>query len=190
MTERAGVLKKTILGGVIFLIPFVVLLAIAGKAYALMERFAAPIAQAIGIERIGAVAMINIVTVLAIVAVCYIAGLLATSNAGMRVYRRIDERMLDIFPRYGFAKSISAGVQNEQVSAMKVVLVGFDDQSQVGFEVERSDERVVVFLPGSPDPWSGVVSVVASDRVTPLQVDFTTAVRAMRLAGRGTLKML
>jgi uncharacterized membrane protein len=141
MTGRTGVLKKTILGGVVFLVPFVILLAVAGKAYAVMERFAAPIAQAIGIERIGAVAVINIVTVLAIVAVCYIAGLLATSKAGRRVYERIDE-------------------------------------------------RVVVFLPGSPDPWSGVVSLVTPDRVTPLQVDFTTAVRAMKLAGRGTLKIL
>jgi uncharacterized membrane protein len=190
MTERTGVLKKTILGGVIFLIPFVILLAVAGKAYALMEKVAAPIARAIGVERIGAVAVLNIVTVLAIFAVCYIAGLLATSNAGRRVYGRIDERMLNIFPRYGFAKSIAAGVHDEQISVMKVVLVSFDDQAQVGFEVERSDERVAVFLPGSPDPWSGVVSLVTSDRVTPLQVDFTTAVRAMRLAGRGALKML
>jgi uncharacterized membrane protein len=190
MAKRTGVLKKTILGGVIFLIPFVILLAVAGKAYAVMEKVAAPIAKAIGIERIGAVAVINIVTVLAIVAVCYVAGLLATSNVGKRAYRRIDERMLDIFPRYGFAKSMAAGMHDEQISAMKVVLVSFDDQAQVGFEVERSDERVVVFLPGSPDPWSGVVSLVTPDRVKPLQVDFTKAVRAMKLTGRGALKML
>lgn len=80
MTERTGPLKKTVLGGVIFLIPFVILLAVAGKAYEVMEKVAAPVASAIGIERIGAIAVINIATVLAIIAACYIAGLLATSK--------------------------------------------------------------------------------------------------------------
>jgi uncharacterized membrane protein len=190
MTERIGPLKKTILGGVIFLIPFVILLVVAGKAYEMMEKVAAPVASAIGIERIGAIAVINIVTVLALIAACYIAGLLATSNLGKRAHDRIDEKMIDIFPRYSFVKSITAELPEQQAGAMKVVLVSFDDQSQVGFEVERSGAQVVVFLPGSPDPWSGAVSLVAPDRVKPLDVDFKTAVRTIRLAGRGALKIL
>jgi uncharacterized membrane protein len=190
MTKRTGPLKKTVLGGVIFLIPFVILLAVAGKAYEVMEKVAAPVASAIGIERIGAVAVINVVTVLAIIAVCYVAGLLATSKLGKGAYHGIDEKMINIFPRYSFVKSVTAEVSDRQAGAMKVVLIRFDDQSQIGFEVERSGEQVVVFLPGSPDPWSGAVSLVTPDRVTPLKVEFKTAVRTMRLAGRDALKML
>ena len=43
MTQRTGALKTTILGGAIFMIPFVILLAVAGKAYVLMQTIATPI---------------------------------------------------------------------------------------------------------------------------------------------------
>ena len=169
MAKNIGALKTTILGGARFMIPFVILLAIASKAYEVMERFAAPIAKAIGIERIGAIAVINIVTIGALVAVCYVAGLLATSDRGKRAYRTLDEKMLDLFPRYGFVKSMAAGFHQETTSSMQVVLVCLDDQSQIGFEVERNPGQVAVFLPGSPDPWSGAVVVVAADDDLDLQ---------------------
>ena len=39
------------------------------------------------------------------------------------------------------------------------VVASFDDQSQVGFEVEGLDNGLVAdFLPGSPDTWSGTVA--------------------------------
>ena len=136
------------------------------------------------------VAVIDIVSVLAMVAVCYGAGLLATSARGQRAYQRMDDRLLDLVPRYGFIKSMASGLHKETTTAMTVVLVPFDDQSQIGFEVERNEDWVVVFLPGSPDPWSGAVSYVTADRVTPLPVDFNRAVRAMRMAGRDSLSLL
>jgi len=190
MAKRAGALKTTILGGAFFLIPFVVLLVIAGKAHEIMKVVAAPIVKAIGIEHIGTVALINLVAAAAIVVVCYAGGLLATSGRGEQAHRRLDDKLLDIFPRYGFIKSMAAGLHQESTSAMQVVSVRLDDQWQVGFEVERDAHGVVVYLPGSPDPWSGAVALVDADRVTPLQVEFPAAIKAMRLAGRGTLQLL
>ena len=36
---------------------------------------------------------------------------------------------------------------------MQPVLVRFDDNSQLGFEIERLDNgQVVIYLPGAPDP--------------------------------------
>lgn len=190
MTQRTGAVRTTILGGLVFLIPFVVLLAIAGKAYEVMRVIAQPIADAIGMEWLGAVLVVNTITALVTIVVCYVAGLLATRAAGQRLYRQIDDRLLDLFPRYGFVKAMASGLGQENIATMTVVLVRFDDQSQIGFEVERNDEQVVIYLPGSPDPWSGAVTFVTPDRVGRLDVGFNTAVKRMRLAGRGALELI
>jgi uncharacterized membrane protein len=182
-------LKTTILGGVIFLIPFVLILLFAGKVFELMSHFSRPIAAAIGIEGVGAIVMLRVVTVMLTLAVCYAAGRIAISEPGARLYRRIDERLINLFPRYGFIKATASDLASDSSKVLPVVLVRFDDQSQIGFEVERSDQQVVVFLPGSPDPWSGAVSFVTPDRVTLIDVDFNKAVKALRLAGRGSLQL-
>ena len=192
MTARPNAIRTTIVGGVVFMIPFVVLLAVGGKAHQVMQSVARPIADAIGVERVGMVAVIDLVTIVVTLGICYLAGLIATSAHGRKLYESLDSRLHDLFPRYSFIKAMASGLAKNsgQGSTLGVVLVRFDDQSQIGFEMERDHERVVVYLPGSPDPWSGAVSVVTSERVQTLDVDFNSAVKGMRLAGRGTLALV
>jgi len=97
--------------------------------------------------------------------------------------------MLDVWPRYAFIKATASGVARKRVEHMRPVMVRFDDQSQLAFEVERDEARVVVFLPGSPDPWSGAVSFVDSDRVTPMDADVQSVLKALRGGGRGGLAL-
>lgn len=186
MKKKPNAFRTTVLGGLIFLVPFVVVLLILGKAFAITRAAAAPIAGAIGVDRVGAFALIDLLAVLLLVGVCWLAGHLATSRRGRALYETFDERLLNLFPRYGFVKSMTESLATGKDDAtLPVVLVRFDDQSQLAFEVERSDVQVVVFLPGSPDPWSGAVSLVSPDRVQRLDVDFKTAVKSIRLLGRG-----
>jgi hypothetical protein len=57
------------------------------------------------------------------------------------------------------------------------------------FEIERlADGKVVVFLPGSPDPWSGSVSMVTHDRVTLLDMTVKSATGLRKCLGRGTTR--
>lgn len=188
MKKHANPFRTTVLGGIVFLIPFVVTLLIVGKAFAVMRYVAAPIAQAAGIDHIGAFAVIDLVAASLLVGVCWIAGRLATSRRGQGLHQALDEKLLNLFPRYGFLKSMTESLAidaNQKTATLPVVLVRFDDQLQLAFEVERTRQHVVVFLPGSPDPWSGGVSLVTPDRVEQMDVDFKTAVKSIRLLGRG-----
>jgi uncharacterized membrane protein len=186
MSKRSNPFRTTVLGGLIFLVPFVVVMLVVGKALAVTRSFATPIAQAIGFERIGGVALVDVLAALLLIGICWLAGLVATSHRGRALHERLDKKLLDLFPRYGFVKSMTESLAGDGKQAtLPVVLVRFDDQSQVAFEVERTDTQVVVFLPGSPDPWSGAVSRVTPDRVQRLDVDFQTAVKSIRLLGRG-----
>ncbi len=186
MNKKPNAFRTTVLGGLIFLVPFVVVLLILGKAFAITRTMAAPIAEAIGVDHVGAFALIDMLAVLLLIGVCWLAGHLATSRRGRALYEAFDEKLLNLFPRYGFVKSMTESLAaNKGEATLPVVLVRFDDQSQLAFEVERTAGGVVVFLPGSPDPWSGTVSLVTPDRVKRLDVEFKTAVKSIRLLGRG-----
>jgi uncharacterized membrane protein len=191
MKKQPNRIKTTILGGLIFLIPFGLIIAVAGKVYMVMRSIALPITNAIGIDHIGAVAFIDLVTLFVTLGICYLAGLVATSDRGRRLYRSFDEKLLNIFPRYGFIKSLTHSLGGDETqAAMKPVLVHFDDQSQIAFEIDRNEQWVVLYVPGSPDPWSGVVSYCTPDRVQLLEAELSSAVRCLKVAGRGGLSLL
>ncbi|HMK65956.1 MAG TPA: hypothetical protein VK564_09185, partial [Thermodesulfobacteriota bacterium] len=51
-------------------------------------------------------------------------------------------------------------------------------------------DKVVVFLPGAPDPWSGLVNVVTRDRITPLDITVKSAADLMKRLGKGSSGVL
>lgn len=185
-------IKTTILGGLVFLIPCVIAIVLAAKAFAVMGQIAAPLSAWIPIDSIGGVATANIVTVLAILIVCFIAGRIATSLIGRRIYRSMDDKLLMLFPRYAFIKSMTETMNADAAKkTLKPVRVNFDDHSQIAFEVERSDTGLVtIYLPGSPDPWSGSVAHVTGDRIEALDANFNAVVQSLRKAGRGASQLL
>ena len=70
---------------------------------------------------------------------------------------------------HAWVKGMTGEIHDEDAEeVLKPVLVRFDDQFQLAFEVDRTaDGLVAVYLPGSPDPRSGAVSYVTGDRIQP-----------------------
>jgi len=72
-------------------------------------------------------------------------------------------------------------------SSLKSALVSFDDHQVLAVEVERlAVGRVVVFLPGAPDPWSGSVVIVTQERLTTVPVEIGALHRSVKRIGRGS----
>ncbi|MEO1832309.1 MAG: hypothetical protein ABGZ08_07230, partial [Akkermansiaceae bacterium] len=78
---------------------------------------------------------------------------------------------------------------NETKPQMKPVLVVFDECQRIAFETERDEEQnlATIYLPGSPDPWSGKVVILELDRVTRLDADFGHAAATCEQVGRGSI---
>lgn len=179
-------LKATLIGGVAFLVPIVVLLMVLGKAFELMSRLAAPVQRFGPLESIGGIAVADLLAVLAMVLVCFLAGLFAMSRVARRFYHRLDG-LLMLLPGYAFIKSFSQSLSLDETGTalMVPVQVQFDDYSQLCFEVGRAGEdEVMIYLPGAPDPWSGSLVKVASVRVERLEMTMPQAVSHIRNLGR------
>jgi uncharacterized membrane protein len=185
-------IRTTIIGGVFFLIPLAFLALVLGKAFQISMMIAEPIDALIPVDMVGGVALATALAVLILLIVCFLAGLLARQARFAVFTQRLDEALIAVLPGYAIAKSMIGGLVQAQdaVSALKPVLVRFDDYSQIAFEVERTEAAVTVFLPGAPAAWSGSSVFVAPERVTPVDLPPHEVVKELRLLGRGGVEKL
>lgn len=193
MTGWTGFVKTTVIGGIVFLVPFIVVVFILGKAFVLMRTIAQPLTAALPmIDTIGEILLVDLVTVALILLLCFLAGFAARAAAAGRLVKTLEARVLSRVPFYHFVKGMTESVvEAESGTTMRSVLVRLDDYSQLAFEVERlAGGEVVVFLPGAPNPWSGAVCIVAAERVTSLDAPMLAAVQNIKHLGKGSAKLL
>jgi len=67
----------TVIGGAVFLVPLMVLIFVFGKAIGYMMLIAEPLADWLPVDTIGGVALANLLAILAVIVVSFIAGLIA-----------------------------------------------------------------------------------------------------------------
>jgi uncharacterized membrane protein len=182
-------MKTTILGGVLFLVPLAFIAIVLGKAFEVSMLLATPLDGLIPLKSVAGIALANIIAVILILAICFAAGLAANSKVFSKRVGRVDDILIDMMPGYAVAKGVVGGVAKKDgtASGLNPVLVRFDDYNQIAFEIERKDDRCVVFLPGSPSAWSGASVIVDTTRVTPLDLPPHQAVKFLRVMGRGSL---
>jgi len=169
-----------------------VALAVLGQGLALMAGVAQPVAAMFPNRQVGGVALTSLVALLLLLLLCYGAGLLARAALGRALSASFEDRLETLYPRYTIIKGMTQGLGVDGVkSGLKTVLVSFDDHQVLAIEVERlEDGRVVVFLPGAPDPWSGSVVMMSQERVASVPVEIGALHRSLKSIGRGSAALL
>lgn len=136
---------------------------------------------------VGGVAVAHVLAIVFLLLICFIAGMLARKAVGA-----LEANVLSRLPAYALLKTKTQSMLSpDDIEGMAVVVVRFDDLWQIGFEIEPSEGgKVAVFLPGSPDPWSGSVCIAEEDRVTPLDLPVAASGNMVRRLGRGANEAL
>ena len=192
MKNFRQMIRTTLIGGVLFLIPLVIVVAIIGKAIQIMKVVAAPLGKLIPVESFGGFAILQILAIVILFVSCLLVGVLARSAWAKKTREKLDAVLYQLVPGYAVMKGITSGIDDsDREQSLRPVLVRLDDQLQVAFEVERiADGFVAVFFPGSPDPLSGTVSYVTSDRVKPIDVGFNAVLKIQKHRGIGSAEIL
>jgi len=179
--------KTTVIGGLVFVVPLFVFVWLASKALKLLRRAAEPLAALLPLDRVIGVLAADALLVAALIVVCFMGGLLARVSSAYRFVKRAESGVLWRIPGYGFIRALTDTLDKRAgASAMRPVLIHFDDAAQLAFEVDRlADGRRVVYIPSSPDPRAGSVMVMDADRVEPVPLTFVAALRDLRALGRG-----
>ncbi len=182
---------STVLGGVFFLVPLVVLLVVLSKVLDMMITVAEPMADLLPVDTIGGVALANVIAVLAIIVLCFLAGLLARHALAGAFVKTIETRILAKMPGYAMIKSLVGGFDKNQTKQLKPVSITIGTAERIGFEIQKlPDGRSMIFLPSTPTPFSGITQVFPPDQVTYLNVPATQIIEVTENFGYGIDKLL
>jgi uncharacterized membrane protein len=187
MNAIAQFVRTTIVGGLLFLAPIVVLFVIFVKAFQYAKKGLSavfvyfPAAYELSA---GAATALSIV-VLAIV--CFLAGLLARTVPAQRIVDALESSVLSKIPAYEYLKQESASALGAaEHTDLPVVFVPMEGGWQLGLQTEAlSDGLVSIFVPGSPDPHSGAVFFFPADIIRPAGLELLAALNCLRRCGAG-----
>lgn len=178
--------KTTALGGILFLIPVVILIAVFTKAHQMISKVTTPVLAIMPVERVVGIVIVDLLALALLLLICFLAGLAAKTPRAGKLVASLESDFLSQVPGYELAKTKLTTQLRFEKDEATTVLVRFDDQWQIGFEVERiAGEKVVVHLPGAPDPWSGAVTIVTDDRISRLGSKQLATLSVFKQLGQG-----
>jgi uncharacterized membrane protein len=193
MNEKRGIqfILTTVIGGVVFLIPVVVLVVVIAKAIGFMMVVAKPMADWLPVDTIGGVALANIIAGVALVLVCFLAGLLARHALASAFVGQLESKVLVNVPGYLMVKSLVSGFDESRIAGLKPVALQLGTAERVGYEIEKlPDGRSMVFIPSPPNPFSGITQVLPPDQVTYLDVSLKQVMEVTENFGHGVHEIL
>jgi uncharacterized membrane protein len=184
-------LKTTAIGGLLFLLPLIVLGALVGQIAPIVVAVSSFLNKYVPVKTASGVTLLLGLSIAIILLLCFAAGMFARWSLGRKIAIAFEKRLALFFPRYSVLKDQMADTigGDETKPQMKPVLVTFDEYYRIAFETERDEKQgfATIYLPGSPDPWSGKVVILTLDRVTHLDADFGDAVASCEQVGRGSI---
>lgn len=209
VVRQISFLRTTAIGGIFFLLPFVVVCVLVGQVAQVVYAVAVTIQPQLQpyweVTSATAIALIVGAALALIVGMCFISGLLARRSLARQFTRRVEKYLLMLFPRYAIFKEQLSGNIGGAVAKnrLRPVVVELPGEWRLAFEVERADPEwqtqeaaethpatVTVFLPGSPDPWNGTVVSVQPEQVRNLSVEFSDVLGAYEKLGTDTQRLL
>lgn len=183
-------LRTTITGGILFLLPVVLVIVIFNKARVILMKISAPLTDRLPNIIFGLDGS-NLIAIVLIFIICFVSGLLFRAPFVRRGVNKLEDQFLSYLPGYTMIKSITSDVvggANDQ--GLTTVLVRDDETWQMGFLVEESGDLCTVFFPEAPKHDSGELKVVPMSWVTKVNVNTREATRAIQRYGKGTLSWL
>jgi len=192
MRILAGFIRTTLTGGVLFLLPIIVLIIIIGKAHRISMRIVVPVADMIPVEPVGRIALARLLAAIAIVLFCFLAGLAWKISRARRSIEWLERTVLCNVPGYDFFKGISESLIGfETERSQQVVLARIEDAWQIGFLMEAlGDGYHAVYVPGAPTAWSGSVYFMTEERFKRIDIPRAEALKCLRRLGVGAGRLL
>ena len=183
--------KNIAVGGVLFLIPVTIAVVVIVEVLDFLDDIAAPMAGFLPTETILGFGLAQVIAVVLLLGVCFIAGLIARSSVGQGLVQRIEKGLLSAIPGYGIVKGLADQVlsSRERAERFQPVLVPARGGFRPAFEVERLPTgEVAVLLPGAPNPWSGQVVFLDPEHVQPLEMKAMELMHVLEGLGIGAGK--
>jgi len=183
MKSLAELTKTTLIGGLLVVLPIYLSILLLVKTLAGIFALLSPVTEAIPA---GAQFRQLIAIVIALV-VCLVAGLVVRTGLGLRAKNALERSVFERIPGYALVRGLAERMSTDGGDgAFQPALVELEDALSPGFIIgELEDGRYTVLVPSVPTPAAGALFILPRERVHPLDVPFTQAVKVISKWGEG-----
>ena len=180
MKRMAQFVLTTILGGVFFLAPIVVLIVILAKAFGYAKTGLHAVVVHIPAASNLSVGVATALSITMVALVCLLAGLVANTLIAQRLVNALESSVLSKIPAYEYLKQVA------EIGELPVVFVPMEGGWQLGVQTEAlSNGLVSIFVPGAPNPHSGSIFFFSMDNVRPAGIKLPAGLNCLRRCGAG-----
>jgi uncharacterized membrane protein len=180
-------IRTTVIGGLLVIVPVVITFEVLARLVHILIAALRPLTDWLPPW----MPFANVVAVAIIVAICFVAGVIAKTQIGTRIAGRL-EQYLERVPGYVLFRTIVRRVGGaEESEQFAVALVEIEDGLCPAFLVEEHDDgQWTVFVPAVPTPTMGSIYIFPKEKVHRVDVPFTVAVRCVTHWGSGSRELL
>jgi len=179
---------RAIVSGLLILTPIYLAVLLLIKAAVTVMKLVQPIALLLPDWVPGELAL----SLLLVIFICFLVGISVRTKAGKALRNRFEKSFFERIPGYALLRSLTqqiAGSGGDNV--WKPALFESDEGLLPAFIIEEFDDgRYTVFVPSIPTPLAGAVYVCDANRVHPLDIPFTDALRTVSKWGSGAKKLV
>jgi uncharacterized membrane protein len=175
--------KTTLIGGILIILPIYVSILLLAKAINGLLAVVGPITASLPVI----VEFRQLAAILVLVAICFITGLLARTGPGARAKNAFEEAVLSKLPGYGLLRGLTGRIAGQaDEPAFAPALVEIEEALVPALIIEElKDGSYTVLVPSVPTPMAGALYILPRERVHPVDVSFTTALKVFTKWGAG-----
>lgn len=180
--------SATLVGGLFFLAPLVLLLILLGKVIKVLKKITRPVMQPLDHWQVGGIALHEIMAVTLLLLICLAAGLIARTPFAQKLLRNLETRILVHLPGYEVMKTIMGDqLTPQEENDLQVVLAQTDAGWQLAILIEEiNDDLYVIFIPNAPSLRNGSVVYAEKDKIRHVDIGRKEAIRIIRRMGVGS----
>jgi uncharacterized membrane protein len=183
MRRLAEFVKTALIGGLLIILPIYVSIILIAKAVQGILAAMKPITAVVP----ASVQFREIVAVLVVVAVCFVAGLIVRTGPGLRAKNAFEAAVLERLPGYTLLRGLAGrftGRGDEPTFAP--ALVDIEEALVPALIIEKLDDgSFTVLVPSVPTPMAGALYILPPERVHPVDIPFTSALKVFSKWGAG-----
>jgi len=181
-------LVNALVGGVLVVLPIYLAVLVLLKGAQSVGKLIRPFTMLLP-EWLPAEHVLSLVLVLT---VCFLIGVAIRTRLGTAIRERMETSVFERIPGYALFRSLTQQVAGEgRENVWKPALVEIEEALVPGFIIEELDDgRFTVFVPSVPTPLAGAVYILTPERVHPLDVPFTQAIKTVSRWGSGSKELV
>jgi uncharacterized membrane protein len=188
MKSPGKYVATSLLTGLLIAIPLYLAVLLLVKVLQSVARVVRPLAKVLP-EGIPAE---EILSVLLVLVICFLIGAMIRTPAGRRARENIDKFLSDKLPAYAMFQGMTQQLLGmHEGHVWKPALAELAAGLRPAFIIEEcEDGRYTVFVPSAPAPFSGAIYILTRERVHPVDIPFTQALRSVTRWGAGSKNLV